>query len=72
MINYPDLLAAAIIKQAVIDYKNYPTMRAEIKRFILSEYFRSLTDVDPNALLEKLESKYEKMWPFVPSSCDIV
>lgn len=61
MINYPDLLAAAIIKQSVVDYKNYPTMRAEIKRFILSECFRFLTDVDPNALLEKLESEYEKM-----------
>lgn len=61
MINYPDLLAAAIIKQAVVDYKNFPTMRAEIKRFIKSEYFRFLTDVDPNALLEKIEDEYEKM-----------
>lgn len=45
MIEYPDLLAAAIIKQAVVDYKNFPTMRAEIKRFIKSEYFRSFRKV---------------------------
>lgn len=61
MINYPDLLAAAIIKQAVVDYKNYPMMRAEIKRFIKSEYFVSITDLDPDALLEELERQCKKM-----------
>lgn len=72
MINHPDLLAAAIIKQAILDYKNDPMMRAEIKRFILSDYFVSITDLDPDALLEELERQCKKMWPFWPSSCDIV
>ena len=61
MINYPDLLAAAIIKQAVVDYKNYPKLRAEVRRFIKSEYFRSITDLDPDALLEELERQCKKM-----------
>lgn len=55
MIEHPELLVSAIIKRAVYDYKNYPKMRAEIKRFIKSEYFRSITDLDPDALLEELE-----------------
>ena len=61
MIEYPELLVTAIIKRAVYDYKNYPKLRAEVRRFIKSEYFRFLTDVDPNALLEKIEDEYEKM-----------
>lgn len=64
MIEYPDLLVAAIIKRAVYDYKNYPKMRAEVRRFIKSEYFRSITDLDPDALLEELERQCKKMLPF--------
>lgn len=56
MIEYPDLLAAAIIKRAVLDYKFYPETRAEVKRFIMSEYFRFITDLDPDVLLEYLRS----------------
>lgn len=60
MIEYPDLLAAAIIKRAVYDYLNYPKTRAEVRRFIKSEYFRSITDLDPDALLEELERQCKK------------
>lgn len=55
MIEHPELLVSAIIKRAVYDYQNYPRMRAEIRRFIKSEYFISITDLDPDALLEELE-----------------
>lgn len=61
MINYPDLLVSAIIKRAVYDYLNYPKTRAEVRRFIKSEYFRSITDLDPDALLEELERQCKKM-----------
>ena len=61
MIERPELLVSAIIKRAVYDYKNYPKMRAEIRRFIKSEYFVSITDLDPDALLEELERQCKKM-----------
>ncbi len=61
MIEHPELLVSAIIKRAVYDYKNYPKMRAEIRRFIKSEYFVSITDLDPDALLEELERQCKKM-----------
>lgn len=72
MIEYPELLVSAIIKRAVYDYLNYPKARAEVRRFIKSDYFRSITDLDPDALLEELERQCKKMWLFLPSSCDIV
>lgn len=61
MIEYPDLLVSAIIKRAVYDYLNYPKMRAEVRRFIRSDYFSSITDLDPGALLEELERQCKKM-----------
>lgn len=61
MIEYPELLVSAIIKRAVYDYKNYPKLRAEVRRFIKSDYFRSITDLDPDALLEELERQCKKM-----------
>ena len=61
MIEYPDLLVSAIIKRAVYYYLNYPKTRAEVMRFIRSEYFSSITDLDPDALLEELERQCKKM-----------
>ena len=61
MIEHPELLVSAIIKRAVYDYKYCPKMRAEIRRFIKSEYFVSITDLDPDALLEELERQCKKM-----------
>lgn len=61
MIEYPELLVSAIIERAVYDYKNYPKLRAEVRRFIKSDYFRSITDLDPDALLEELERQCKKM-----------
>ena len=61
MIEYPELLVSAIIKRAVYDSLNYPKTRAEVRRFIRSDYFRSITDLDPDALLEELERQCKKM-----------
>lgn len=61
MIEYPELLVTAIIKRAVYDYKNYPKLRAEVRRFIKSDYFGSITNLDPDALLEELERQCKKM-----------
>lgn len=61
MIEHPELLVSAIIKRAVYDYKNYPKLRPEVRRFIKSDYFRSITDLDPDALLEELERQCKKM-----------
>lgn len=61
MIEYPDLLVSAIIKRAVYDYLNYPKTRVEVRRFIRSDYFRSITGLDPDALLEELERQCKKM-----------
>ena len=50
-----ELLAAAIIKAALEDYK-YGTIkrRNEIERFIKSEYFDSISNIDPKWLIKTL------------------
>ena len=56
--NY-ELLANAIIIQAVKDYRHTysPQRRAEIKRFFRSEWFRVLTRLDGEMILERLENE---------------
>lgn len=56
--NY-ELLANAIIIQAVKDYRHTysPQGRAEIKRFLRSEWFRVLTRLDGEMILERLENE---------------
>lgn len=62
------LLAAAIVERAVLDYriakknirKKYAVAESErvihdVKRFLSSEWFRGLSDLDGNRLLEMLE-----------------
>ena len=51
-------LANAIILQAVRDYRHTysPQVRAEIKRFFRSEWFRALTRVDGEMIIARLES----------------
>ena len=48
-----ELLANAIILQAVRDYRHTysPQVRAEIKRFFRSEWFRALTRVDGEMII---------------------
>ena len=54
-----ELLANAIILQAVKDYRHAysPQCRAEIKRFFRSEWFRALTRLDGEMLITKLENE---------------
>ena len=54
-----ELLANAIILQAVKDYRHTysPQMRAEIKRFFRSEWFRALTRLDGEMLISRLENE---------------
>ena len=55
-----ELLANAIILQAVKDYRHTysPQCRAEIKRFFRSEWFRALTRLDGEMLRARVE--YER------------
>ena len=56
-----ELLANAIILQAVKDYRHTyspsPQCRAEIKRFFRSEWFRALTRLDGEMLITRLENE---------------
>lgn len=54
-----ELLANAIILQAVKDYRHThsPQCRAEIKRFFRSEWFRALTRLDGETLISRLENE---------------
>ena len=54
-----ELLANAIILQAVKDYRHTysPQYRAEIKRFFRSEWFRALTRIDGEMLISRLENE---------------
>ena len=68
--NY-ELLANAIIMQAVNDYRNalgggsYDNKRpddiiAECERFFRSEWFRELTDVDGEFIISKIRKEFNK------------
>ena len=54
-----ELLANAIILQAVKDYRHTysPQCRAENKRFFRSEWFRALTRLDGETLITRLENE---------------
>ena len=54
-----ELLANAIILQAVKDYRHTysPQCRAEIKLFFRSEWFRALTRLDGKMLITRLENE---------------
>lgn len=72
-LNPYEMLANAIIKQAVDDYRNsvyklelepHNTVAQgqidHIERFFRSEYFSLLTDIDPNMLISKLRAESEE------------
>ena len=54
-----ELLANAIILQAVKDYRHTysPQQRAEIKHFFCSERFKVLTRVDGEMIIKRLEQE---------------
>lgn len=72
-----ELLAAAIIEQAVKDYKRgfFATKSRkrsiqvigeqrmkEVERFFLSKFFNTISTIEPNGFIKKLKEKYEAEW----------
>lgn len=47
----------AVIKQAVNDYRARPEMRAEVARFLKSDYFASMTCVSGLLILDRLKKE---------------
>ena len=47
----------AVILQAVQDYRKRPEMRAEVTRFLRSEYFKAMTSVDGECIVSRLRSE---------------
>ena len=52
-------LASAILKQALIDFKKDEKYRSEVIRFIKSEWFKSLSNLDSKRLIKMLK-EYER------------
>ena len=52
-------LAAAIIEQALKDFKTDEKYRSEVIRFIKSDWFKSLSNLDSNRLIKMLK-EYER------------
>ena len=52
-------LAAAIIEQALRDFQKDEKYRAEVIRFIKSDWFKSLSNLDSKALVKMLK-EYER------------
>ena len=52
-------LAAAIIEQALRDFQKDEKYRAEVIRFIKSDWFKSLSNLDSKALVKRLK-EYER------------
>ena len=52
-------LAAAIIAQALKDFKKDEKYRAEVIQFIKSDWFKSLSHLDSNRLIKMLK-EYER------------
>ena len=48
-------LGHAIVEQALVDYKRNPNMRAEVRRFIKSQYFEMISDLEAKPILDYLE-----------------
>ena len=52
-------LAAAIIEQALKDFKKDEKYRSEVIRFIKSDWFKSLSNLDSKSLIKMLK-EYER------------
>lgn len=55
MLQNENVLAAAIVKRAVDDYIYFPNCRAEVIRFIKSDWFIMLSDLYPDVLIDRLK-----------------
>lgn len=47
----------AVITQAVNDYRYNPNMRSEVTRFLKSSYFKKMTGVNGQAVLDRLKKE---------------
>jgi hypothetical protein len=47
----------AVIRQAVNDYRMHPEMRAEVARFLKSDYFNSMTGASGLLILDRLKKE---------------
>ena len=61
-----ELFAAAIIRSACDDYKNFTERgRQEIEKFFRSQYFRSISNIDPDWLIKNLRETYPVRTGFI-------
>lgn len=58
-----DALWKAVILQAVQDYRKHPEMRAEVTRFFRSNYFESITNVDGECIVLRLQAEIKSKGP---------
>lgn len=56
-------LSNAIIKQAADDWRKTKRLRPDVVRFIKSDYFKKISDIDPEYLLKMLEETYPTPQP---------
>lgn len=50
----------AVIQQAVNDYRNCPKMRAEVTRFLQSNYFTSMSNISGQHILDRLKKEVKQ------------
>ena len=50
----------AVIQQAVNDYRNCPKMRAEVERFLKSDYFTIMSNVSGQLILDRLKKEVKQ------------
>ena len=50
----------AVIQQAVNDYRTHPEMRAEIARFLKSDYFESMSHTSGQLILDRLKKEVKQ------------
>lgn len=50
----------AVIQQAVADYRNCPKMRAEVARFLKSDYFESMSGASGQLILDRLKKEVKQ------------
>ena len=50
----------AVIQQAVNDYRTHPEMRAEVARFLKSDYFESMSNASGQLILDRLKKEVKQ------------
>ena len=47
----------AVVNQAVSDYRKHPQLRSEVAQFLKSDYFERMTEVNGQAVLDRLKKE---------------